>query len=96
MKSTNDQKKKMTDQELNKAIGNRITSIRKRADLTQQDMADRLGMNKPAYNRIETGAVVIPAVKLVAIAEVLGKDVSVFFTFASKSDVIATMEGGGV
>jgi transcriptional regulator with XRE-family HTH domain len=86
----------MTDQDLNKAIGNRITSIRKRADLTQQDMADKLGITKIAYQRIESGAVVIPAVKVVAISEVLGKEVSVFFTFASKLGVIATMEGGGV
>jgi transcriptional regulator with XRE-family HTH domain len=69
----------MSDQELNKAIGNRIASIRKRADLTQQDMADKLGITKIAYQRIETGAVVIPAVKVIAIAEVLGKEVSVFF-----------------
>jgi transcriptional regulator with XRE-family HTH domain len=86
----------MSDQDLNKAIGNRIASIRKRADLTQQDMADKLGITKIAYTRIETGAVVIPAVKVVAISEVLGKEVSVFFTFASKLDIIATMEGGGV
>ena len=69
----------MNDQELNKAIGNRIASIRKRADLTQQDMADKLGITKIAYTRIEAGAIVIPAVKVVAIAEVLGKEVSVFF-----------------
>jgi transcriptional regulator with XRE-family HTH domain len=86
----------MSEQDLNKAIGNRIASIRKRADLTQQDMADKLGITKIAYTRIETGAVVIPAVKVVAISEVLGKEVSVFFTFASKLDIIATMEGGGV
>jgi transcriptional regulator with XRE-family HTH domain len=86
----------MSEQDLNKSIGNRITSIRKRADLTQQDMADKLGITKIAYQRIESGAVVIPAVKVVAIAEVLGKEVSVFFTFASKLDIIATMEGGGV
>ena len=69
----------MSEQDLNKSIGNRIASIRKRADLTQQDMADKLGITKIAYQRIETGAVVIPAVKVVAIAEVLSKEVSVFF-----------------
>jgi transcriptional regulator with XRE-family HTH domain len=57
-------------------------------------MADKLGITKIAYQRIETGAVVIPAVKVVAIAEVLSKEVSVFFTFASKLDIIATLEGG--
>jgi transcriptional regulator with XRE-family HTH domain len=86
----------MSEQDLNKAIGNRITAIRKRADLTQQDMAHKLGITKIAYQRIESGAVVIPAVKVVAISDVLGKEVSVFFTFASKLGVIATMEGGGV
>ena len=84
----------MSEQDLNKSIGNRIASIRKWSDLTQQDMADKLGITKIAYQRIETGAVVIPAVKVVAIAEVLSKEVSVFFTFASKLDIIATLEGG--
>jgi transcriptional regulator with XRE-family HTH domain len=69
----------MSEHDLNKAIGNRIHAIRKRSDLTQHDMADKLGITKIAYQRIETGAVVIPAVKVLAISVLLGKEVSVFF-----------------
>ncbi len=56
-----------------------LTNARLRAGLTQQDMADLIGRDRVAYNRIENGAA-IPSVKIaLRIAQILGGTVEEFF-----------------
>ena len=96
MKSTNNQKRTMTDYEISKAIGKRIKSLRKETRLTQSKMAFRLDMTTNTYERIERGITVLSVPRLMKIAEVLNVNVSEILNAVPNSSVIATLEGGGV
>jgi transcriptional regulator with XRE-family HTH domain len=54
-------------------IGLNILAARKRAGLTQEELADRVGYKtKSAINKIETGVRDLPQKKIAAFAEALG------------------------
>lgn len=61
-----------TDQEFFKAMGARIASARKARDLTQQDLAEQLGIAQQTYAQYETGIRRIPASMLPKLAQNLG------------------------
>lgn len=61
-----------TDQEFFKALGARIVSARKSRDLTQQEMAERLGIAQQTYAQYESGIRRIPASMLPKLAQDLG------------------------
>lgn len=61
-----------TDQDFFKAMGTRISSARKARELTQQDMADQLGIAQQTYAQYETGIRRIPASMLPKLAQDLG------------------------
>ena len=57
-----------TDQEFFRAMGARITDARKARNLTQQDLADRLGIAQQTYAQYEAGIRRIPASMLPKLA----------------------------
>lgn len=86
-----------------KNIGQKIRRIRQSMDLSQENVAEDLGMTKGAFSKIERGLTNIPVARLIEIAAVLKVDVGDFFEkenkktkiedhipqygFASKSDI---------
>lgn len=86
-----------------KNIGQKIRRIRQSLDLSQENVAEDLGMTKGAFSKIERGLTNIPIARLIEIAAVLKVDIGEFFErehkinkvedhipqygFASKSDI---------
>ena len=61
------------------ALGRRIAQERKRAGLTQEQLAAALGLERTAVTRIEQGSQGLDTLQLSAIAEALGRPPMVFF-----------------
>jgi len=59
-------------------IGSRIRRIRVNQDLSQQDIAEQLGITPGAYAKIERGETDPQASRLVELAKILKVDVSAF------------------
>lgn len=55
-----------------KQLGKRISSKRVAADITQEQVAERLGIGVEAVSRMERGISVPNAIRLVELAEILG------------------------
>jgi len=64
---------------VNQSIGQHIRKIRQSKDLSQENMADELGISKGAYSKMERGITDIPLSRLLSIAKVLEVEVSEFF-----------------
>ncbi len=60
-------------------LGERIRDARKRADLTQDDLAQAIGLERTAINKIETGSRKISALELSDVADAVGVRMSTFF-----------------
>lgn len=60
-------------------IGKRIRKIRESKDLSQENVAEDLGMTTSAYSKIERGVTDPSTTKLFKIAEVLKIDIREFF-----------------
>jgi transcriptional regulator with XRE-family HTH domain len=61
------------------ALGERIAQERKRAGLTQEQLAAALGLERTAVTRIEQGSQGLETLQLSAIADALGRPPMVFF-----------------
>lgn len=61
-------------------VGARVAAARRGARITQQDLADRLRLDRTAISKIESGTREIDARELVAIATALGRSVEWFVT----------------
>ena len=59
------------------AVGQTVKSARKRAGMTQQDLAHATGMPQPSIARIEAGTVVPRTATLIALLEATGHQLSV-------------------
>lgn len=57
---------------MNKLLGSRIKSLRSANNLTQEEVADQIGISRQKYARIESGANSITLDILSKVAEVLG------------------------
>ena len=57
----------------NISVKKNITAIRKQLGLTQQEMADRMGISRNAYRRIESGETALVNDYLLRIASILDK-----------------------
>jgi transcriptional regulator with XRE-family HTH domain len=68
-------------------IGERIKAARKTKDISQQDVADKIGMNRVQYNRIETGKSEPTVPTLERIAEALDISVIDFFSNEATADI---------
>lgn len=73
-----------TDQKfLAGVVGRAIAKQRLRSDLTQEEVAERLGIGNEAVSRIERGVVVPNIERLVAFASIFGCEVADLLTEAS-------------
>jgi transcriptional regulator with XRE-family HTH domain len=63
---------------MDKSINKRVRIYRKRAGLTQNELAERLGMKGSTYSQMEREGN-IPANRLLQIADVLGIEPSILF-----------------
>jgi putative transcriptional regulator len=59
--------------------GRRVAEARRRASLTQQQLAERIGVGRVTITRIETGAQVPSLTVALALARVLGEPVEALF-----------------
>jgi transcriptional regulator with XRE-family HTH domain len=53
-------------------VGQTVKAARKRAGMTQQDLAQATGMPQPSISRIEAGTVIPRAATLIALLEATG------------------------
>lgn len=60
------------DTKLNKSVGNELAGIRNRLELTQDQIAKKMGISQHAVSDIETADSEITLTKLVRYAEALG------------------------
>ena len=67
---TEDQKEKKT--QFNLRIGRRIATLRKLAGMSQEQLADRAGLQRTHVSRIEAGKYDVTAYTVQLIAEALG------------------------
>ena len=70
----------MTDaqkQQLRLRMGLRIASLRKQAKLTQEELADRAGLQRTHVGRIEAGKYAVTLETVEAIAQALGMTVDI-------------------
>ena len=58
-------------------IGNRIAALRKKAGLTQEQLADRAGLQRTHVGRIEAGRYAVTLEVVQAIAQALGMTVDI-------------------
>ena len=66
-----------TKEETRKRIGQRVRILRTQAGLTQQELADRAGLQRTHIGRIEGGKYAVNIETLQAIAEALGMTVDI-------------------
>ncbi|MFE7754343.1 helix-turn-helix domain-containing protein [Streptomyces sp. NPDC057429] len=59
-----------------RAIGDQIRTARESAGLTQQQVAERIGMDRATYNRIEQGHAAALIDSLIRIADAIGTELA--------------------
>lgn len=59
-----------------RAIGDHIRTAREAAGLTQQQVAERIGMDRATYNRIEMGHAAALIDSLIRIADAIGVELA--------------------
>lgn len=64
---------------MNKSVAQQIRRLRQNSDLSQDNMADELGITKGAYSKIERGLTAISVDRLAQIAAVFQVEVASFF-----------------
>ena len=64
-------------QQVRERIGNRIAALRKKAELTQEELALRAGLQRTHVGRIEAGRYAVTLEVVQAIAEALGMTVDI-------------------
>lgn len=72
------------EQAINLKLGGMIARKRRVADLTQEQVAEHLGIGKEAYSRIERGLVSPGIVKLYELADLFECGIETFFVEGSK------------
>jgi transcriptional regulator with XRE-family HTH domain len=60
------------EMELGRSIGKALASYRKKTGLTQDQVAERLGLERETISRFERGAVIPPIPRLYELAEIYG------------------------
>ncbi|WP_242360063.1 helix-turn-helix domain-containing protein [Anaeromyxobacter sp. SG17] len=67
-----------------KRLGRRVADQRKRAGLTQAELAERIGVTTETVSRLERGAVVPSLARLEEVALALGAELSDLFRVADR------------
>lgn len=70
----------MDNAKLKKLLGQRVLELRQQKKLTQQQVADKMGVDIRTYSRIEKG-INFPSRYIIILAEALGVTVSQLFEF---------------
>jgi len=78
-----------------KDLGERIASERERAGITQERLAATVGLERSAISRIEHGEQAVDALKLLAIADALGRHPSVFVRPPGDESTVMLMRAAG-
>ena len=89
-------------------VGKQIRRIRQGKELSQENVAEELGITKGAFSKIENGTTNVPLARLLQVAKVLEVDITEFFKdskavskaedpklqygFATKSDIEEMMK----
>lgn len=60
-------------------MGNRIKAAREKANLTQEDVAKRLGIGRAAYSNIENGHSLVTVEHLIRLVAILQQPITYFF-----------------
>ena len=68
---------------MNKIIAQKIRRLRQNRDLSQDNMADELGITKGAYSKLERGVTAISVDRLDQISKVLNVGIGLFFQDSS-------------
>lgn len=72
-------------------LGNKIRGLRKRKNLTLQNVADRTGLSAPLLSQIENEITAPPLATLIKISKALGVTISYFFRESSSTDRISVV-----
>lgn len=64
--------------QLKETIGRRLKQARKECDLTQDEVAERLGLSSVGYGSFERGANLIALNHLIEVSRILGKPLTYF------------------
>jgi transcriptional regulator with XRE-family HTH domain len=67
-----------------KRLGRRVADRRKRARLTQAELAERIGVSTESVSRLERGAVIPSLARLEAVATALGVELPDLFRVADR------------
>lgn len=70
-----------TVKKVQRLLGSRVAQRRKAARLTQEQLAEKVGVVTETISRLERGAVIPPVSKLVSIAEAIGVELADLFRF---------------
>lgn len=76
------------------AVGHKIRSIRIIKDVSQDYVAEKLGISQPAYSKIESNETKLPYNKVEEIASILGVDVDEMLNF-DKSNIFNNCNQSG-
>lgn len=74
------------------ALGDRLEALRKAAGMSQNDMADRLGVSRSSYQYYERGERDLPASLLLKVCEVFDDDAHRLLTGAPSPLVLTRIE----
>lgn len=77
------------------SIGKNIKALRERAGLTQEDLAEILGISRPAVTSIETGGRRVSTDELVRLARALGVTTDQIVGLTTAPEVVLESGGGG-
>jgi transcriptional regulator with XRE-family HTH domain len=72
--------------DVKKEMGQKLKRIREAVDLSQQDVADKLGLSKVAYGDFERGRTAISPEYLIRLSQILNVPVTAFFPDEVLSD----------
>lgn len=78
----------MRNQDLSAKIGARLAECRKRAGLSQEVVAEYLGISSDAFSRMERGLIDIKVSRLIILSELYDVEPSRFLDDISNSEVL--------
>ena len=85
----------MEQTDITRAFGHNLRAARKKAGLTQEELAKRLGYSAKAISKWESGSCVAPAVLLPLLAEQLSTDVNSLMRITRSPSYFVGIDGGG-
>jgi transcriptional regulator with XRE-family HTH domain len=75
-----------------KRLGEQIKKARNEKNISQLELAEKLGVRRATISRYEGGSLQIPLTQLQKLADVLGKNFAYFFEFDEPKEPIEALE----